>query len=788
MSSASRCAELAKPKLQLIARLRLPRVQTFRGRITLTFIGVLAALMTTSLVISSAGINHFARLAAQRDMSANSRVFDNILENRAAAMQASANVVARDFGFRQALAVGDRPTLATALDTLAARTGSRLAMVVGLDGTLAGSTNAPPIDGPALFAALNNDQSRGVIDLDGQLGFAVAAPIEMPDLVGWLVVAQPMSKADMTKLTSLSAVRIDASIATAAQLPAALGKIPSGRIGQVELNGEAQLARISPLPSLQEGVEPRLVLTHSLDNALAGYTWLKMLLLLITAAGIALAGSLAVRLSARVTRPLSVLTDAVHRFGSGEVTRVTVAGDDEIATLATNFNAMVDAIDERERQITHVALHDSLTGLPNRRFFIEKLDRAIVKQTDERRTLIAFIDLDDFKLINDTLGHPAGDELLRTVSRRLQDAIPDAGLARFGGDEFGVLVQGLKLDADLARIAQLISETLTGDVLIGDQAVALSASFGIAVGPADGADRETLLKNADLALYRAKTDGKGAYHFFEAALDEEARRRRQLEVEMRVAIREGQFELYFQPLYSVTEQQIKGFEALLRWNHPLLGMVSPADFIPLAEESGLIVPIGEWVLREACRIAATWPSPLMVAVNVSPKQFTSPALKQAVVQALAANGLPPERLELEITESIFISNVKRTLETLHALRSLGVRIALDDFGTGYSSLSYLRSFPFDKLKIDQSFVRGLEIETSGFAIIRAIITLAHALGIEALAEGVEEPMQFDVLEREGCDLVQGYLINRPVSAGAVNDLILQFGTDASEMRLVSSMS
>lgn len=760
-------------------------MQTFRGRITLAFMGVLAVLMTASLAVSSEGINRFARLAAQRDMAANSRVFDNILENRAAALQATANVVARDFGFREAFAIGDRPTLSTALDTLAARTGSRLAVVIGLDGSLVKSSNAPDIDGPAWFAALNNDRSRGVVELGGQLGFAVAAPIEMPDLAGWLVVAQPMSKADMTKLTSLSAVQIDASIATAQSLPKALGRIPSGQIGQVDLNGETRLVRISPLPSLQEGVEPRLMLTHSLDDAMAGYSWLKTLLLLILAAGLAFAGWLAMRLSARVTQPLSALTDAVRRFGSGEVTRVTVSGDDEIATLAENFNSMVDAIDERERQITHVALHDSLTGLPNRRFFIEKLDRAVATQTDQRQTLIAFIDLDDFKLVNDTLGHPAGDELLRTVARRLQDAIPDAQQARFGGDEFGILLQGLRRDTDLARIAQLISETLSGDALIGDQTVALSARFGIAIGPADGADRESLLKNADLALQRARHDAKGAYHFFEAALDEEARRRRQLEVDLRVAIREGQFELHFQPLYNVTERQIKGFEALLRWNHPLHGMVSPAEFIPLAEESGLIVPIGEWVLREACRAAASWPSPLMVAVNVSPRQFSSPALKQAVLQALSANHLPPERLELEITESIFIGDVERTLEMLHALRALGVRIALDDFGTGYSSLSYLRSFPFDKLKIDQSFVRGLETETSGFAIIRAIITLAQALGIEALAEGVEEQVQLDLLKREGCNLVQGYLINRPVPAGAVMDLILQFAAQAPDRRLAS---
>jgi EAL domain-containing protein (putative c-di-GMP-specific phosphodiesterase class I) len=279
------------------------------------------------------------------------------------------------------------------------------------------------------------------------------------------------------------------------------------------------------------------------------------------------------------------------------------------------------------------------------------------------------------------------------------------------------------------------------------------------------------MKNADLALYRAKHEGKATYHFFEPGLDDAARRRRQLEIDLRSAIREGEFELHFQPLYSLVEKRLTGFEALIRWNHPTRGRVNPNDFIALAEETGLIVPIGEWVIREACHHASTWPDDISVAVNVSPKQFSANGLASTILQALAVSRIAPQRLELEITESIFIADVDATLATLHSLRNLGVKIALDDFGTGYSSLSYLRSFPFDKVKIDKSFVEDLGTSVNGHAVIRAITTLAAALGMETLAEGVEDIAQFEVLEREGCQHIQGYLFSRPVSAEAVADLL-----------------
>jgi diguanylate cyclase (GGDEF)-like protein len=497
-----------------------------------------------------------------------------------------------------------------------------------------------------------------------------------------------------------------------------------------------------------------------------------VLVVAIALGELALVVALSRALTRTITRPLNELLHATRSITKGGKARVVVDSGDEIGKLAASFNTMVDAIETRERRITHVALHDALTGLPNRQYFVEQLDQALQRRTANARVLVAYIDLDDFKLVNDTLGHAAGDRLLCDVSDQLQAEFPDALIARLSGDEFAAMIRDLPLNANLAAIANRLQGCFArGLVLEGDNAE-VSASIGIAVAPEDGGDGAELLKNADLALYRAKQHGKASHHFFEQALDERARERRQLERDLRTAIQHGGFQLHFQPLYSLTEDRLKAFEALVRWPHPTLGMIAPNDFIPLAEETGLIMQIGEWVMREACHQAQGWPEPLSVAVNLSSKQFLSPALPAMVVQALAASGLPPQRLELEITESAFIDNVDKTLETLHALQALGVRITLDDFGTGYTSLGHLRLFPFNKLKIDQTFVRDLAPQGNAHAVIRAIVTLADALGIETLAEGVEEPSQLAVLRQEGCQQIQGFLLSRPIVGHAVGPYIV----------------
>ncbi|CAH0498138.1 hypothetical protein NVSP9465_03214 [Novosphingobium sp. CECT 9465] len=749
------------------------KTRSLGARVALVYIGllVMVMVMAVTITVASSGISVFAHRAAERDLASNARVFERIIASRQQQMADAGAVVARDFGFREAFATGDRATVASALASLRERTGAREATVVLLDGDVIHSAGMRQVNGDAILSALDSGEDRGVAMLDGELALASAVPIELPDLAGWLVLFNTLGPADLAELARLSAVEVRGTVLDRAGMTPAMAALPLAKIDMVEGASGSELVHVSALKSLEAGLEPRLMLSHSLTTALQGFRQLQLVLALIALAG-AIAGAwVSIRMAHGIARPLRLLAAAARKYGGGAVAKVEVEGSTEVRSLARSFNSMVDAVEERERRITHASLHDSLTGLPNRRFFLEKLDRAIVRQCSENRTLVAFVDVDDFKAINDTMGHPTGDALLRNVAQALQDRFPEAMVARFGGDEFGLLITGLDNSADCATIARSIDAVLNREVTVDGRPFVLSASFGIAIGPQDADDADALLKCADLALYRAKSDGKGTFHFFEPELDEEASRRRRMEIDLRRAIREGEFELYFQPLYSLSEERVKGFEALMRWPHPEHGMISPTDFIPIAEESGMIIQLGEWAIREACSLAASWPGDLSVAVNISPRQLMADGLTSCVVQALASSGLPASRLELEITESVFIGNVERTLKLLHSIQSLGVRVALDDFGTGYSSLSYLRSFPFDKLKIDQSFVRALAEGGSAHAIVRAITTLADALGIETLAEGVEDVADLEALRREGCDMIQGYLISRPVCSGDVAALL-----------------
>jgi len=445
----------------------------------------------------------------------------------------------------------------------------------------------------------------------------------------------------------------------------------------------------------------------------------------------------------------------------------SVAAEGWVATLED-----VSARKASEARAGELARLDPLTGLPNRLLLRERLAEALARlqRTGEACALL-LIDLDRFKPVNDTLGHPIGDALLAKVADRLRSIVKPADTAaRIGGDEFIILQTGIQEAADTQALARRIVDLIGRTYMVEGHLLTIGASVGVALAPADGVMADKLLKNADLALYRAKLDGRGTYRFFEPEMDARMQARRRLELDMRQALARREFQLHYQPQLQLDDDRLIGCEALIRWKHPEHGMISPLDFIPLAEEIGLIVPIGEWVIRQACRDAMTWPTGMSVAVNVSPAQFKSDRLVETIISALASSGLSAKRLEVEITEGVLLQESEKTLQTLHRLRELGVRVSMDDFGTGYSSLSYLRSFPFDKIKIDRSFVKDLSGKPDGDAIIRAIAGLGKSLGMTTVAEGVETPEQMQRIRDEGCTDVQGYLISRPIPA----DELLQF--------------
>jgi diguanylate cyclase (GGDEF)-like protein len=423
---------------------------------------------------------------------------------------------------------------------------------------------------------------------------------------------------------------------------------------------------------------------------------------------------------------------------------------------------------QSEVKIEYMAHHDALTDLANRVLLNDRLEHALGRVQHAEMVAVHHLDLDQFKAVNDTFGHPCGDKLLRIVAERLRGLVGEADtIARMGGDEF-VIVQATIADpAEATSLAQRVIDALSEPYDIDGQQAVIGVSIGISVGPGDGSNPDKLLRNADLALYRAKSDGRGTFRFFEPAMDLQMQTRRVMEQDLRKALPAGEFELHYQPVVNLASKEISGFEALIRWNHPAKGLISPATFIPLAEEIGFIVPMGEWVIRQACATAAQWPDNLHVAVNISAIQFRSPGLMQVIVSALAASGLAPTRLEIEITESVLLHNKEATLAVLHQLRALGIRIAMDDFGTGYSSLTYLQSFPFDKIKIDRSFVKNITEDSSSLTIVRAVAALANGMGMTATAEGVETAEQLHSIASEGCTEMQGFLFSKPLPAAEI---------------------
>jgi diguanylate cyclase (GGDEF)-like protein len=450
---------------------------------------------------------------------------------------------------------------------------------------------------------------------------------------------------------------------------------------------------------------------------------------------------------------------------------------------AGGWVATIEDVTERKRsdeKIVHLAHYDALTDLPNRVLFREQLESALKKVQPDQQLAVLYIDIDEFKSVNDALGHSVGDELLKAVAGRLRGCLGETDVAaRLGGDEFAIIQTAIKHPSDTTHLVGRIYEAIRKPYDCAGHLITTDASIGIALAQEPAADLDQLLKNADMAMYEAKADGRRTYRFFESGMDARVKTRRILELELRQAIMDGGFEVYYQPLVNLKDNKISSCEALLRWRHPKRGMISPAEFIPIAEETGLINQLGDWVLNTACIEAASWPDHIRVAVNVSPIQFKSETLALNVATALAASGLAPCRLELEITEAILIRDDEAALALLHQLRALGVKIALDDFGTGYSSLSYLQRFPFDKIKIDRCFVKDIAGSAGSSSIVQAIVNIAAASNMTTTAEGVETVPQMELLRELGCTEMQGYLFSPAISSAEIQGLLHARGDEAA---------
>ncbi len=545
--------------------------------------------------------------------------------------------------------------------------------------------------------------------------------------------------------------------------------------------GFAELQRRDTVAAVAVAALAQTALSVMVERADAEMRWARIDLILhagTLACAIAFVAGCLVTLRQRICRPLLAMTSTMRRLAERETT-VDIPGigrGDEIGAMASAMQVFKDSITAQqvvEAKIAHMAHHDALTGLANRLLFHERLTEAVARCRRGARYAVLYLDLDHFKAVNDTLGHPVGDALLREVTQRLQRQVREGDtIARLGGDEFAI-VQSISQPSDSTALAKRVIEAVGAPYEFNGNRVIIGTSIGIAIVPDDGADVDEIIKNADMALYRSKADGRGRYQFFELEMNARMQARRTLDLDLRTALAEGEFRLFYQPLIDIATRAVCGFEALLRWQHPERGMVSPADFMPLAEETGLIVPIGKWVLRQACADAATWPDNLKVAVNLSPVQFGSHTLVDDVATALADARLDACRLELEITETAMLADTIAVLAILHRLRDFGLKIALDDFGTGYSSLSYLQRFPFSKVKIDRSFVAKLGHGGDNDTIVAAVIGLCNRLRMVTTGEGVETVAQLGRLASLNCVEAQGYLFSRPRPASEVAAMLTE---------------
>ncbi len=715
-------------------------------------------------------------------------VFARTLAQRASQQAQAARVLADGFAFRAAVAVGNPATVQSALENLGSRIGAGAVLYVNLSGrviadTLRGNASSRTFAFPALIKAASvHGQSTAIGMLDGRALQLIAVPVRAPLTIGWVIVCFPIDAALAGELRQLTGLEVSFALQRGAAwsvlastlpepdvqaLPARLVAGVRGlRNRVVPMPGGAQLVRLLPLNTSGPG-RIVAVLAQPIAPALASFRALRATLvgLGIFSLVISVVGSVLIALG--FTRPLEALLAAVKRIRQGDYAQpVAIRRDDEIGTLARGLEHMRAGIAERESQILKLAYEDPLTRLPNRSQFSEALRQGLRKAQDTGRSLaILIMDLDRFKYVNDTLGHGVGDHVLKEVGTRLRAVLAAANcIARLGGDEFAILLQDASIE-EVTRLAEGVVAVLEKPIFFEEQPLDVGASIGIALFPAHGADAQTLVRNADIAMYVAKRTRSG-YSVYDRSYDTSQQEHLSLLSELRRAVEQGELRLFYQPKVTLASSRVVAAEALIRWVHPERGLIPPGMFIPFAEHTGYIKSLTLWVLREAIRQCGLWRQEgreLQISVNISARDLTSRDLPERIAALLAEYAVPAPRRCLEITESGFMEDPQHAQRVLQRLSQQGVQLSIDDYGTGYSSLSYIMRLPVKELKIDQAFVSRMSENPNLATIVHSTIELGHSLGLKVVAEGVEDLRGFSLLRELGCDSAQGYYLSPPLA-------------------------
>ncbi|QGZ64735.1 putative bifunctional diguanylate cyclase/phosphodiesterase [Paraburkholderia acidisoli] len=752
------------------------RLHSLRARIALVFVVLMLVAQAAAYVVINSVIVNNAHRGAAEQIAVAERVFEQVLRSNSEQLTQAASVAAADFGFRQAVATHDNKTVVSALQNHGDRIHADVVMLVDLDNKLIADSSGVGHEGEAFpfpnlirsVARKGDASSFGMIA--GKPYQLVAVPVKAPITIAWVVMGFAIDDNLAREMSSLTSLDISfLAVNSAGGWHVLASSLPDGARGalknQQQLADQGYVTRLVRLHS--EGRTVAVLLQRSLHEALEPYHRLQTTLVVITVLGVLVSIIGSVLTARSVTRPLAALTEFSQRIGEGDYAEpLKITKRDELGQLAHAFNRMQDGIAERERRITELAYMDGLTGLPNRALFNDRLQQAVAAARRNGTPLaVMMMDLDRFKYVNDSLGHPIGDMLLCEVGKRLRGALhrETDTVARLGGDEFAVLLPTDNLDA--ARlIATRILRTLEQPITIEGQLVDVGASIGIVTLPEHGTDMNVLLRRADIAMYVAKRSNLG-FTPYDERHDHSSAERLSLMSELRQAVEHDQLTLYYQPKVDLSTHRVKYVEALVRWEHPTRGFVAPDQFIPFAEQTGYIKTITRWVADKAIEQCAAWRAQgidLEVSVNVSARELIHSSLPEMFMSLLEKHGVPPAWIWIEITESAIMDDPNHAIETLDRLHALGIRLSIDDFGTGYSSLSYLKRMPVDELKIDKSFVMGMQHHKDDETIVRSTIDLGHNMGLKVVAEGVEDEELMTRLRTLRCDLVQGYHLSRPL--------------------------